>query len=67
MNLLGTMFAEVVSLLDSKKLLLPLSQYIGSWGNGHTTSLNESFMVTVQAIWSWRMLWIFICQERKQK
>jgi len=39
MNLLGTMFAKVVSLLDPQKLLLPLSQYIGSCGNGHTTSL----------------------------
>ena len=39
MNLLGTMFAEVVGLLDPEKLLLPLSQYTSSCANGHTTSL----------------------------
>lgn len=37
MNLLGTMFPEVVSPLDPEKLLLLLTQYMVSCGNGRTT------------------------------
>jgi hypothetical protein len=40
-KMLRTMFAEVVGLLDPEESLLPLSQYIGSCGNGHTTSLTS--------------------------
>jgi hypothetical protein len=50
MKLLRTMFAEVVSLLDPDELLLPLSQYIGSCGNGHTTSFTSHLWYLCQLI-----------------